>query len=1220
MNTTTTPAASTAASASDLPHPAGPRRHEWLPLPTLVGFLLALLTILVTAWFSWRSQQWQSESADAMARTLAVQEQIQALGSAMKDAETGQRGYLITGIDSYLVPYNTAQVTIPAATERLRAAFQNYRSQLSRLETAEQLFQAKLAEMQESIAMRRRGDGVGAVTVVQGDRGRLLMERIRTVLGEMEREERDRAADRRALWDAAVEQTRYAVWGGSLLLLVLTGVAAALSARAHRAAKTEEWLKAGQAGLGAELQGDPHVERLADIATSFLARWMGAQVGAFYVAQDDGTYVRVGGYALPVDSGPDAAAPVVRSGDTLLGQAARDRRPVHVTSLPADYLPVSSSLGRAASAELLIAPARLDRRVQGVIELGFLHRVGEAERELLARVAEPIAMALRAAKDRSRLEALLEESRRQSEELQAQQEELRATNEELEEQGNALRDSQLRLEHQQTELEESNTQLEEQARQLELQRSELTQAQAQLTERAEALERSNQYKSEFLANMSHELRTPLNSTLILAKLLADNKEGNLTPEQVRFAQTINAAGNDLLALINDILDLAKIEAGKVELQIERVSVPRLLQQLTQIFAPIAAQRNLAFGLQLAPGAPEWIETDETRLGQILKNLLSNALKFTERGSVRMEVGATADERLAFSVKDTGIGIAPHQQALIFEAFRQADGSTHRKYGGTGLGLSISRDLARLLGGDIHLQSAAGQGSTFSVVLPLEYEAPVEGERPRPLSPAQAPVTAPPAVPAFDAALPAGGRAIERSAHRGAGDDHGDPDSPADHPSGGSDEDATETHAVSLLREPAPAAPEPRLPQLDDDRLSWVPGDRAILVIEDDQRFALILRDLIREMGFVCLMAHTAENGLSIAQRYAPSAILLDMNLPDHSGLGVLDRLKREPLTRHIPVHVISVADYAHEALERGAVGYALKPVRRDVLETALQRLEAKFSQRVRTVLVVEDDARQLDSIRHLLAADEVRIEGVSTAAEALDTLRRSTFDCMVMDLNLPDMSGYELLDQMARQDDVAFPPVIVYTGHTLSPQQEQQLRRYSRSIIIKGARSPERLLDEVTLFLHQVEAQLPPERQRMLKEVRARDNMLEGRRVLIVEDDVRNIFALSAVLEPKGVKVDIARNGREALERLAAPLQGPGAKPPVDLVLMDIMMPEMDGYTAMREIRARPEFKRLPIIALTAKAMKDDQEKCMAAGANDYIAKPLDIEKLLSLVRVWMPR
>ncbi|WP_347881815.1 response regulator [Mitsuaria sp. GD03876] len=1146
---------------------------------------------MVSAMFSWRSQQAQSDSADAMARTLVVQEQIQALGSAMKDAETGQRGYLITGTDTYLVPFNTAQVTIPAATERLRASFQNYRPQLGRLETAEQLFKAKLAEMEESIAMRRRGETEAAVKTVQGDRGRILMERIRTLLGEMEREERDRAGERRALWDASVQQTVMVIWGGSALLLVLTAVAAVLSSRAYRAAKIEEWIKAGQAGLGVELQGDPHVERLADIATSFLARWTEARVGAFYVAQDDGTFLRVGGYALPIAA--DGAPPSVRGGDTLVGQAVRDRRPLHVTGLPADYLPVSSSLGRGDATELLIAPAGVDRRVQCVIELGYLHRVGEAERELLARVAEPIAMALRSAKDRSRLEALLEESRRQAEELQMQQEELRASNEELEEQGNALRDSQLRLERQQTDLEESNTQLEEQARQLELQRSELTQAQALLTERAEALERSNQYKSEFLANMSHELRTPLNSTLILAKLLSDNKDGNLSDEQVRFAQTITSAGNDLLALINDILDLSKIEAGKVDMQIERVSLPRLLQQLTQVFAPVAAQRNLAFGLQLAPGTPEWIETDEARLGQVLKNLLSNALKFTERGSVRMEVGATSDGRVAFSVRDTGIGIPPHQQALIFEAFRQADGSTHRKYGGTGLGLSISRDLARLLGGDIHLQSQPGQGSTFSLVLPVSHEAPSEETRPRPLSPAQAPLPVP---PAFDAVLPDGAGEAGESGERG------------------------DAQTMSLLREPAPAAPEPRLPQLDDDRLSWVPGDRAILVIEDDQRFALILRDLIREMGFVCLMAHTAENGLSVAQRYAPSAILLDMNLPDHSGLGVLDRLKREPLTRHIPVHVISVADYTHEALERGAIGYAFKPVQREELESALKKLEAKFSQRLRTVLVVEDDARQLDSIRHLLAADEVRIQGVATAAEALAALRASTFDCMVMDLNLPDMSGYDLLDQMALQEDVAFPPVIVYTGHTLSPQQEQQLRRYSRSIIIKGARSPERLLDEVTLFLHQVEAQLPPERQRMLKEVRARDNMLEGRRVLIVEDDVRNIFALSAVLEPKGVKVDIARNGREALERLAAPLSGPDAKPAVDLVLMDIMMPEMDGYTAMREIRARPELKRLPIIALTAKAMKDDQERCMAAGANDYIAKPLDIEKLLSLVRVWMPR
>ncbi|UXH80567.1 response regulator [Roseateles amylovorans] len=1159
------------------------QRLRWLPLPTLLGFALAVLTIAITAWFSWRSQQTQAATADAMTRTMEVQEQIQALGSAIKDAETGQRGYLLTGTDTYLLPFNTAQVTLPAAVTRLRAAWQNNRPQLGRLTSVEQLFKAKLAEMDQTIERRRLGDAASAVATVQGDRGRILMDRIRTLLGEMEREERESAANRRATWDAAVIQTQYVMWGGSLVLLTLVLISAALTARAYRAAKIEEWLKAGQAALGVEMQGDPQVERLAEVVIGFLARYTGAQVGAFYVTQKDGSFERVAGHALPVDAN---APTVVRSGESLLGQAARDRRPVHLKSLPADYLMVSSTLGKTASTELLIGPAGIDGGVQCVIELGFVRPVGEAGAELLKRVAEPVAMALRAAKDRTRLEALLEESRRQAEELQMQQEELRASNEELEEQGNALRESQIRLEFQQTELEQSNAQLEEQARQLELQSADLTEAQQIMTERAEALERSNQYKSEFLANMSHELRTPLNSTLILAKLLADNKDGNLTEEQVRFAQTISSAGNDLLALINDILDLSKIESGKVDLQVERVPVPRLLQQLTQIFAPIAAQRNLAFALQLNPGAPDWLETDEAKLSQILKNLLSNALKFTEKGSVRMEVGGTQDGRLVFAVKDSGIGIAPEQQALIFEAFRQADGSTHRKYGGTGLGLSISRDLARLLGGDIHLQSAAGHGSTFSLVLPQHHEVTAEAEQPRPLSPAQPPLTPPPAMKPAPETL---------SLSQGV---------------------ATE----SALAQPAPMAPDARLPQLDDDRLAWVPGARAILVIEDDERFASILRDLIRERGFLCLMAHTAEHGLGVAQRYAPSAILLDMNLPDHSGLGVLDRLKREPLTRHIPVHVISVADYTHEAMERGAVGYALKPVKRDELEVALHLLEAKFSQRLRRVLVVEDDVRQLDSIRHLLAGDEVHIQGVATATEALAALRTSTFDCMVMDLNLPDMSGYELLDQMALQDDVAFPPVIVYTGHSLTPLQEQQLRRYSRSIIIKGARSPERLLDEVTLFLHQVESQLPPERQKMLKEVRARDNMLEGRRVLVVEDDVRNIFALSAVLEPKGVKVDIARNGREALERLNKPSQGDGAMPPVDLVLMDIMMPEMDGYTAMRAIRERPEHKRLPIIALTAKAMKDDQEKCMAAGANDYIAKPLDIEKLLSLVRVWMPR
>jgi CheY-like chemotaxis protein/two-component sensor histidine kinase len=659
------------------------------------------------------------------------------------------------------------------------------------------------------------------------------------------------------------------------------------------------------------------------------------------------------------------------------------------------------------------------------------------------------------------------------------------------------------------------------------------------------------------------LRTPLNSTLILAKLLADNKEGNLTPEQVKFANTISSAGNDLLALINDILDLSKIEAGKIEIVAEATPIAQLVSSLAETFGPEARQRGLALTTEIAADAPARIDTDAQRLAQILKNLLSNALKFTEKGSVALRVSRDGADRVLFEVQDSGIGIAPHQQEQIFEAFRQADGSTHRKYGGTGLGLSISRDLARLLGGDIVVRSALGEGSTFAMALPLVHaprtaDAAPPPERPRP------PLPAPPLAPNVQ---PAG--------------------------------------------ELPPGA-------IEDDRARLTPGGRVILVIEDDVRFAEILRDLAREMKFQCVAAQSANDGLAAARSVKPSAILLDMNLPDHSGLGVLDQLKHDPRTRHIPVHVLSVADYSQEALGRGAIGYDLKPVMKTQLVQALRRLEEKFSQGLRRVLVVEDDARQRESIRQLLLSDDVAITGAETAAAALAALRETTFDCMIMDLNLPDLSGYELLQQMSEQEGTAFPPVIIYTGRSLQPHEEQQLRRFSKSIIIKDARSPERLLDEVTLFLHQVESRLPPQMQRMLQLARDREDSLDGRRVLVVEDDVRNIFALTSVLEPRGARVELARNGREALQALQRSRASDGAA--IDLVLMDIMMPEMDGLTAMREIRKDAYWKKLPIIALTAKAMKDDQETCLAAGANDYIAKPLDVEKLLSLIRVWMPK
>jgi CheY-like chemotaxis protein/signal transduction histidine kinase len=1124
-----------------------------LPLPpkTLIGFLLAVIAVVIIALLSYQSLRATTSSAGSLAQSIEVLGQLESLLSTLKDAETGQRGFLLTGEESYLQPYTDAREALAGEIRTAHALLANRPEQKRRLEALENIANLKMAELETTVAARRAGKSDAALSIVRTDRGKIYMDRIRDAVNDMELAERQVIALRSGESKGAATLSLVVTLGGSGVLLFLIAGAALVASRDFRARQAQAWIRSGQMGLSAQMQGDQPLERLGNNLLGFLAAFVEAQVGAVYIA-DAGQFRRFAAYALTAD----AAADSVRPGDGLVGQAAKDRRALRVRDVPAGYLPISSSIGNGTPSELVVVPASVDGVVHAVVELGFFGATDADQRELLSRVSESIAVAVRAAKDRQRLEELLQETQQQAEELQSGAEELRVSNEELEEQGRALRESQSNLEVQQAELEQINSQLEEQTQLLENQKDELAKSQVVLTARSEELQRANEYKSEFLANMSHELRTPLNSTLILAKLLADNRDGNLTAAQVKFAQTITSAGNDLLALINDVLDLSRIESGKVELAPEAISVAATVEALVRTFQPTADQNRLGFSWSVEPGVPDKIETDSQRLGQILKNLLSNAFKFTEKGEVALRVFSPNDGSIAFAVRDTGVGIAAHQQEVIFEAFRQADGSIHRKFGGTGLGLSISRDLAALLGGAVSVQSELGTGSVFTLTLPTAF-----------------------------------------------------------HP--GAPPQETRTQA-SFARIPNIAVPEtPKPVPAEDDRAAIAPGGRVILLVEDDPAFAMILRDLVREMGFQCVAAASADEGLSAAAQYLPSAILLDVNLPDHSGLGVLDSLKRDPRTRHIPVHMMSVSDYRREALELGAIGYALKPAKREELVEALRRLEAKFSQNVRHVLIVEDDPRQRESIRLLLSNGDVQITAVASAHDALMHLKSTTFDCMVVDFNLPDLSGYDLLEKMSLQEDVAFPPVIVYTGRALSREEEQRLRRYSKSIIIKDARSPERLLDEVTLFLHQVESKLPLEHQQMLKIARDRESTLDGRRVLVVEDDVRNVFALSSVLEPKGITVVIARNGREALDVLARSLQD-GSR--IDLVLMDIMMPEMDGLTAMREIRKRPEWKNLPMIALTAKAMADDHEKSLVAGANDYIAKPLDVEKLLSLVRVWMPK
>jgi CheY-like chemotaxis protein/signal transduction histidine kinase/CHASE3 domain sensor protein len=1120
-----------------------------------LGLAIVLGFFLVSGAIAYRNVEVLRTNNQKILHSNTVLISLDELLSTAQDAETGQRGYLLTGNDKYLEPYESAVAAVGSRIDNVGVLTHDNATQQANLVQVKRHVDAKLAELKETIDLRRGQGAQAALAVVASDRGKIEMDAIRTQLDVMRREEVRLRQVRLGEMEAAYKTALASGVLASLLGGFLTIAVFVLIRRSARIRARQEWLQSGQVGLGDAMMGDKTVEELADSILAFLAQFLGFQAGALFKGEG-GDFYRAAALGIPAD----ADVPVrfkVKEG--LLGKVAADGRPTIVRDVPDGYLTIGSGLGRDKPKHLVLMPAHADDVVNAVIEMGFLHPVDDLVLDLLDQASASIGIALRSARYRAELQNVLEETQRQAEELQVQSEELRVSNEELEEQGRALKESQIRLEQQQVELEQTNSQLEEQAQTLETQRDDLERTGAAVQLKARELEQASQYKSDFLANMSHELRTPLNSLLILSKLLGDNPDGNLSGEQVKYAQTIQSSGNDLLTLINDILDLSKIEAGHIQVRPESVPLQRLTADLRQLFQPVADERGLDFDIQTADGAPTLVETDRQRLEQILKNLLSNAFKFTEKGGVRLAIEAAGADALAFAVTDTGIGIAREQQESIFEAFRQADGTISRRYGGTGLGLSISRELARLLGGAITLKSQAGEGSTFTITIPLAYD------------PAQV--------------------------------------APRDQPS------RLETAPAPSPPQTTRPAPLPRM--VEDDRDQLAGARRLLLVVEDDETFAGIVRDLSREMGFQCIVAGTADEALKLAKQFKPSAVVLDVGLPDQSGLAVLDRLKRDDGTRHIPIHVVSGADHSQTALSLGAVGYLLKPVKREALAEVLNTLESKLASTVRRVLIVEDDDVQREAVGKLLSSGDVETVGVGTAAECLELLKQQTFDCMVLDLSLPDASGFSLLETLS-QAGGAFPPVIVYTGHDLSPEDEQRLRRYSSSIIIKGAKSPERLLDEVSLFLHQVVSELPPEQQKMIQKARNRDAVLEGRRVLIVEDDIRNVYSLTSVLEPRGAIVQIARNGQEAIDALGESAGDPARA--IDLVLMDVMMPVMDGLTATKAIRSDSQWAKLPILMLTAKAMPDDQERCIAAGANDYMAKPIDVDKLLSLVRVWMPR
>jgi len=928
----------------------------------------------------------------------------------------------------------------------------------------------------------------------------------------------------------------------------------------------EQWLKTGQRDLADSMRGENEVEVLARKVINFVAKHINAQVGVIYVADADETLHLCASYA---HTRRKRLIEQIRPGEGLVGQAVLERGPIMISDVPADYIAVSSGLGEIPPNHLLVMPLEYEGRIKGAIELGSILPISDIQLQFLQSVAESIAIALQAAGNRAELAKLLDQSQAMSEELQTQQEELRASNEELEEQARLLRLSEERLQAQSEELQQINAELEEKSESLERQTADVRLRNQQLEEtrrtlerQAEQLERTSRYKSEFLANMSHELRTPLNSLLILAKDLLDNEEGNLTGEQLESVAIILKGGKDLLTLINDILDLSKIESGKMNLHAENLPLQGFIDSLRSQFAPLAREKGLEFHTILASDLPSTILADPLRLEQILRNLLSNAFKFTHRGSVCLEIekvsaDQSAESSLAFAVKDTGIGIPPEKQQDIFEAFQQADGSTVRKYGGTGLGLTISRQLTALLGGQLRLESTVDAGSTFTLILPEKAQS-------RPADTAGPSLPAPP----ISAATP-------------------------------------------LPPEPLPIK---QLPFLDDDREILQPGDKSLLVVEDDPVFARTLLGMAEKRGFRRLAAGDGRSALALAETHQPSAIVLDLGLPDLPGEEVLRRLKTNRATRHIPVHIVSARDRDMSLMHQGAIGFISKPADRDDLGQVFMQVEEMLDKKIKDLLIIEDDPAAQKALVTLFKNDGVRITCMDTAEKALTALHSASFDCIILDLTLPGMSGQDFLHRLhVSGEALSLPPVIVYTGQELSEDAFHDLSVFADSVVVKGINSPERLMAEVTLFLHTIDTSLPREQRLQPTMLSEHGNVLQGRKILLVDDDVRNTFALSQVLRKHGLEVSLADDGQLALDKLAV-------DPDVELVLMDIMMPVMDGYEAMRRIRSQQRFRDLPIIALTAKAMAEDRANCLEAGADDYLSKPVDMDKLLSLLRVYLGR
>ncbi len=1108
-----------------------------------------------------------------VSHTFQVIQQLDRINAEFRSAESVGRGYVVNrGEASFLREWDNHIANTWKFVDVLQNQTLDNPKQQDSLKRLRELLNARFERLRENINLVQAGTPFTQMEKRVGI-GKELTDELRRLLTTMENEEVRLLTARTEQAAAAKLLVFWTFIASSLVNLLLVTTAfwlfrrhVAAQARALATQEHENWIQTKMLELGKMLANQKSPRDLAEEVLSFFTQNLNFPAGNFFVA-NDGYLTRLGTFAGPLTPRDNTR---FSTEEGLVGAALQRATIQEVNDIPAGYFSIESGLGVAAPKTLLFVPLVFQSNPLGVIELASFLPLDERERELLALAQERIATVLNAATAQEKQGELLEETQRQSEELQAQQEELRTNNEELEEQATALLRSQERQQTQQEELRQINEELEAQARSLEHQQDalnvrndELESARRESELKAVELERTNLYKSEFLAKMSHELRTPLNSMLILSSLLGEDKDRNLTKQQIEFARTIHDAGADLLNLINDILDLSKLEAGKLTLNPETFSVSTFLKSLDSQFRPLMEKKEINFTIEVGPGVPETLKTDRQRVEQVLRNLLSNAAKFTEKGDIRVDLQMGSEGRVRFAVHDSGIGIPPEKKQAIFEAFEQVDGSISRRFGGTGLGLTISRELAALLQGALEVESQENVGSTFVLEIPT-----VVADRSAKNAKEEVAAVRPVAqVP----------RAAEREA-------------------------ATKPAAPAVAR---------NVDHLLAQVKSSAAKGRSLLIVEDDVHFTKALEESSRAHGFNPIVVGDSEGALELLKQHTPSAILLDVQLPGMSGMSLLENIKQNSTLRHVPIHMMSALDYQAPALRLGAIGFMDKPVTIDGIKGAFEKIERMLDKQVKQILVIEDDERQLGAMQELLRGPGVEITAALSAKEALTEIKKKDFECVIVDLTLPDLSGLELLEKVHEALGENVPPIIVYTGRDLNRNEEEKLREFSESIIIKGAKSPERLLDEVNLFLHRIESELPEEQRSMLTELRMRERGFEGRTVLLVDDDLRNIFALTSALESKGLKVVAARNGFEALEALEK-------HPLVDAVLMDIMMPKMDGYEAIKRIREMRQFEKLPIIALTAKAMKGDHERCLKAGANDYLPKPVNMMNLISVLKVWL--